>query len=115
MRECEAGEEEAWNLELQTWNFHFRIVIGQRITALTGLPLRVGTVNLAEPAIRRAGETNSEWVAETTRRTLTRPLVLSSTSKFTVPCVTPRRASDDGKAADPWRSKRGFESSSLIE
>jgi len=96
-------------------SFHRLIVIGQRITALTAWPLRVGGVNRDAAAMRRAPTTNSSWVVEITRRTDTAPRGLSSTSNTTVPVVIPCLASDAGNAADPWRNNRGVASSSPTE
>lgn len=90
------------------------MVIGQRMMALTGWPLRLGGVKRAPEATRRAGVTRSGCVEETTRRTLTDPEVESSTSNTTVPLLTPLRARLDGKVAEPWRNKRGVPSSSLV-
>ncbi len=87
--------------------------MGQRMMARTAWPFFFGAVNLAPEATRRAGETSSGWVDETTRRMLTEPEEESSTSKVTVPRLTPLRAKDDGKLAEPWRSRRGVPSSSL--
>lgn len=82
--------------------------------ALTAWPLRVGGVKRALAATFRAGSTSSEWVEEITLRTLTEPVVESSTSKMTVPLFTPLLESEDGKDVDPWRSKRGVLSSSVV-
>jgi hypothetical protein len=77
------------------------MVMGQFMTALTGWPLRCGTVKRALDAMRLAGATRSGCVDETTRRMDTEPEVESSTSKVTVPWLMPKRATDDGKGVDP--------------
>ena len=88
--------------------------MGQRMMTFTGWPLRLGGVNRAPEATRRAGEISSGWVAETTLRMMTVPLVESSTSKVTVPRFTPLRAREEGKVVEPWLRRRGIPSISLV-
>jgi hypothetical protein len=90
------------------------MTMGQRMMAFTGWPFFLGGVKRAPEATRRAAETRSGWVEDTTRRMLTEPEVDSSTSKVTVPRVTPLRESELGKEAEPWRRRRGVPSSSLV-
>ena len=51
---------------------------------------------------------------DTTRMMFTAPLVDISISNTTVPRRTPLLASDAGKVADPWRSRLGMPSSSVV-
>lgn len=88
------------------------MTMGQFMTALTGFPLRSGGVKRAPDATRRAEATSSGWVEDTTFRMRTAPDGEIEILNTTVPRLTPLRASDEGKVAEPCLITRGILSSS---